>query len=62
MSAAGARYATKKTSKVVLSAAALTAAIGLGTAAVIFGPAAAINRDPDQAAQLDPRQGSQLVQ
>jgi RND family efflux transporter MFP subunit len=62
MSAAGARYATKKTSKIVLSAAALTAAIGLGTAAVIFGPAAAINRDPDQAAQLDPRQGSQLVQ
>ena len=62
MSAAGARSATKKTSKIVLSAAALTAAVGLGTAAVIFGPAAAINREPDRAAQLDPRQGSQLVQ
>ena len=42
MSAAGARF-TKRTSKTVLSAAALTAALGLGTAAVIFGPAAAIN-------------------
>ena len=62
MSAAGARSATKKTSKIVLSAAALTAAVGLGTAAVIFGPAAAISREPDRAAQLDPRQGSQLVQ
>jgi RND family efflux transporter MFP subunit len=38
------------------------AAVGLGTAAAIFGPAAAINREPDRAAQLDPRQGSQLVQ
>jgi len=62
MSAAGARSATKKTSKIVLSAAALTAAVGLGIAAVIFGPAAAISREPDRAAQLDPRQGSQLVQ
>ena len=63
MSAAGARSATKKTSKIVLSAAALTAAVGLGAAAVIFGPAAAISREPDRgAAQLDPRQGSQLVQ
>jgi RND family efflux transporter MFP subunit len=62
MSVAGARSATKKTSKIVLSAAALTAAVGLGTAAAIFGPAAAINREPDRAAQLDPRQGSQLVQ
>jgi len=62
MSAAGARSATKKTRKMVLSAAALTAAVGLGTAALIFGPAAAINREPDRAAQLDPRQGSQLVQ
>ena len=62
MSAAGARSATKKASKIVLSAAALTAAIGLGTAAVIFGPAAAINREPDRAAQLDPRQGPQFVQ
>jgi RND family efflux transporter MFP subunit len=62
MSAAGARSATKKTSKIVLSAAALTAAVRLGTAAVIFGPAAAINREPDRAAQLDPRQVSQLVQ
>ena len=34
MSAAGARSATKKTSKIVLSAAALTAAVGLATAAV----------------------------
>jgi RND family efflux transporter MFP subunit len=62
MSAAGASSATKKTRKLVLSAAALTAALGLGTAAVIFGPAVAINREPDQAAQLDPRQRSQLVQ
>jgi RND family efflux transporter MFP subunit len=62
MSAAGASSATKKTCKLVLSAAALTAALGLGTAAVIFGPAVAINREPDQAAQLDPRQRSQLVQ
>jgi RND family efflux transporter MFP subunit len=62
MSAAGARTATKKTSKIVLSAAALTAAVGLGTAAVIFGPAAASNYGPDRAAQLDPRQGTQLVQ
>jgi RND family efflux transporter MFP subunit len=60
MSAAGA--ATKKTSKIVISIAALTAAVGLGTAAVIFGPAAAINREPDRAAQLDPRQGAQLVE
>ena len=60
MSAAGA--ATKKTSKIVISVAALTAAVGLGTAAVIFGPVAAINREPDRAAQLDPRQASQLVQ
>ena len=29
---------------------------------MIFGPAAAISREPDRAAQLDPRQGSQLVQ
>ena len=62
MSAAGARSAIKKTSKIVLSAAALTAAVGLGTAAVIFGPAGAISREPDRAAQLDPRQGSPLVQ
>jgi RND family efflux transporter MFP subunit len=61
MSAAGARSATKKTSKIVLAAAALTAAVGLGTAAVILGPAAAISREPDRA-QLDPRQGSPLVQ
>jgi RND family efflux transporter MFP subunit len=62
MSAAGARSATKKTSKIVLSAAALTAAVGLGTTSVIFGPAAAISREPDRPAQLDPRQGSQLVE
>ena len=68
MSAAGARSATKKTTKIVLSAAALTAAVGLGTAAVIFGPAAAISREPAPnasdmlAAQLDPRQGCPLVQ
>jgi hypothetical protein len=63
MSAARAGSRTKKTSKIVpLSAAALTAAVGLGTAAVIFGPAAATGRQPDRAAQLDPRQGSQLVQ
>src|SRR5215472_4738055 len=62
MNAAGARSATKKTSKIVLSAAALTAAVGLGAAAVIFGPTAAISRETDRAAQLDPRQGSQLVQ
>ena len=62
MTAAAARSTTKKTSKIVLSAAALTAAVGLGTAAAIFGPAAAISLEPDRAAQLDPRQGSQLVQ
>jgi RND family efflux transporter MFP subunit len=62
MSAARARSATKKTSKRVLSAAALTVAVGLGAAAVIFGPAAAISRGPDRAAQLDPRQESQFVQ
>jgi RND family efflux transporter MFP subunit len=61
MSAAGAR-STSKTSKIVVSAAALTAALGLGTAAVIFGPAAAITREPDPAARLDPRQRSQLVE
>jgi RND family efflux transporter MFP subunit len=61
MRTARARSATKKTGKIILSAAALTAALGLGTAAVIFGPAAAINREPDRAAQLDPRQGPQLV-
>ena len=61
MSAAGAIPGTKKPIKIVLSAAALTAAVGLG-AAVIFGPAAAINRAPDPSAQLAPRQGSQLVQ
>src|SRR4051812_33858602 len=61
MSAAGARFTTK-TSKTALSAAALAAALGLGTAAVIFGPVAAINREPDRAAQLDPRQGPQLVE
>ena len=61
MSAAGARF-TKKTSKIGLSAAALTAALGLGTTAVIFGPAAAINREPNRATQLDPRQGPQLVE
>ena len=44
----------------VLSAAAL-AAVGLGAAAAILGPAA-ISRESDRAAQLDPRQGSQLVQ
>jgi RND family efflux transporter MFP subunit len=62
MSGAGARSAKKKASKIVLSAAALTAAIGFGTAAVIFGPGAAVSRVPDRAAQLDPRQGPQLVQ
>ena len=62
MRAARARSATKKTSKIVLFAAALTAAVGLGTAAVIFGPEAAINREPDRAAQLDPRQVPQFVQ
>jgi RND family efflux transporter MFP subunit len=45
----------------VLSAAALAAAVGLGTAAVILGPATAISRGSDRAAQLDPRQGSLLV-
>jgi RND family efflux transporter MFP subunit len=60
MSAAGTGYATKKTSKIILSAAALTAALGVGTAAAIFGPAA-IDRTPDRAARLDPRQEPQLV-
>ncbi|MGH6742856.1 MAG: efflux RND transporter periplasmic adaptor subunit, partial [Bradyrhizobium sp.] len=62
MSAAGARSATKKTGKMVLAAAALSAAVGLGTAAVIFGPAAATGPEPDRAARLDPRQGSQFVE
>jgi RND family efflux transporter MFP subunit len=61
MTAARARFARKKTRKIVLSAA-LTAAVGLGTAAAIFGSAAASRREPDRVTQLDPRQGSQLVQ
>jgi RND family efflux transporter MFP subunit len=43
-------------------AAALAAAVGLGTAVIFRPAAAATNREPDRAAQLDPRQGSQLVQ
>ena len=68
MSTAGARSATRKAGKIVLSAAAVTAAVGLGTAAVIFGPAAAVSREPAPnasdmlAAQFNPRQGPQLVQ
>src|ERR1700757_500456 len=62
MSAAGARSATKKTSKIVLSAAALTAAVGLGAAAVIFGSAAAISGEPERTGALDPPPGSPLVQ
>jgi RND family efflux transporter MFP subunit len=47
---------------VVLSAAALAAAIGLGSAAVIaLGPAAAISHATDASAETDPRQGPQLV-
>jgi RND family efflux transporter MFP subunit len=61
VSTAGARAGTKKPLKIAMYAAALAAAVGLGTA-VIFRPAAATNREPDRAAQLDPRQGSQLVQ
>ena len=61
MRTARARSATKKTGKIILSAAALTAALGLGCAA-IFGPAVATSREPDRAAQLDPRQGPQLVE
>jgi RND family efflux transporter MFP subunit len=48
---------------VLLSAAALTAAIGLGSAAVIvLGPQTAISHERDAAAATDPRLGSQLVQ
>ena len=61
MSTAGAKPETKKRIKMVLYAAALTTAVSLGSA-VIFRPAAAFNREPDWAAQPDPRQGSQLVQ
>src|SRR5215831_6813173 len=61
MRTARARSARKTTGKVILSAAALTAALGLGTAAVILGPAVATSREPDRAVQLDPRQESQLV-
>jgi RND family efflux transporter MFP subunit len=50
-----------KNRKVMVLSAAALAAVGLGAAAVILGPAA-ISREPDRAAQLDPRQGSQLVQ
>lgn len=52
----------KNTKIVVLSAAALTAAIGLGSAAVIaLRPAAAISHAADASAEADPRQGPQLV-
>jgi RND family efflux transporter MFP subunit len=61
MSAVGARF-TKKTRKIALCTAALTAVLGVGTATVLFGPAAAINREPGRAAQLDPRQGPQLAE
>jgi len=61
MRAAGASSARKKTSKIVLYAV-LTAAVGLGAAAVIFGPAAAISRGPNTAAETDPRLRPQLVQ
>jgi RND family efflux transporter MFP subunit len=48
---------------VLLSAAALAAAIGLASAAVtILGPAAALSREPDTTTETDPRQGPQLVQ
>lgn len=62
MSAAGARSASKTASRIVLLGATLTAAVGLGAAAVTVGPAAAIRREPDRGAQHDPRQGPQLVQ
>jgi RND family efflux transporter MFP subunit len=48
---------------VLLAAAALAAAIGLGSAAVIaLGPPAAIGRAPDATAQTDPRREPPLVQ
>jgi RND family efflux transporter MFP subunit len=50
-----------KNRKVMVLSAAALAAVGLGAAAAILGPAA-ISREPDRAAQLDPRRGSQLVQ
>jgi len=61
VSAARAIPERKKPIKIVLYAVALTAAVGLVTA-VILRPAAATNREQGRAAQLDPRQGSQLVQ
>ena len=50
-----------KNKKIMVLSAAALAVVGLGAAAVILGPAA-IRREPDRAEQLDPRQGSQLVQ
>jgi RND family efflux transporter MFP subunit len=48
---------------VLLSAAALAAAIGLGSAALlVLRPQAAISRESDAAAATDPRLGPQLVQ
>jgi RND family efflux transporter MFP subunit len=60
MSAAGERSA-KKTNKIVLSAAALAAAMGLGSAAAILGPPTAISSEPNTAAATDPRLRPQLV-
>src|SRR5215212_1580086 len=53
----------KNTKIVLLSAAALAATVGLGSAAAIgFGSAAAISIRPVAAGGKDPRQGPQLVQ
>jgi RND family efflux transporter MFP subunit len=61
MSAAGAR-SSNKINKIILSAAALAAAMGLGSAAVIvLGPPTAISSEPNTAAATDPRLRPQLV-
>jgi RND family efflux transporter MFP subunit len=48
--------------KVVALSAALAGVIALGSLAVILGPLTAISREPDAAAQTDPRQRPRLVQ
>lgn len=48
--------------KVVALSAALAGVIALSSVAVILGPVTAISREPDAAAQTDPRQRPRLVQ
>jgi RND family efflux transporter MFP subunit len=57
-----ARFVMKTVRIALLSAAALVAAIGLGsTGVIVFGPAAGISREPDVAAATDPRREPPLV-